>query len=62
MALQKVFERGIFLTHSFIIQVTILFTQHTLFARHVLISVNTKVTKNRVTILMELPVLTTVVA
>lgn len=67
MALQKVFERAIFLTHSFIIQVTILFTQHiftehSLFARHMLISVNTKVTKNRATILMELSALITVVA
>lgn len=61
MALQKVFERGVFLIESFIIQVAILFTQHIFtehspFARHVLIFVNTKVTQNRVTIPMERPV------
>ena len=52
------------MTNSFTIQIIISFTQHTftehsLFARHMLISENTKVTKNRIIILVELPLLTT---
>lgn len=67
MAVEKVFLKRYIFDSLIYFQIIFLLTQlsfieHSLSARHMLVSESTKVTKNRVITLMELTVLTTAVA